>query len=145
MHPLVLLLLAAANAPDFALPDSHGTVVKLSALRGEFVLVNFWATHCGPCVLEMPWLAEFHQRFRPRKFRVIGVSLDESWREVRSFLAQQPVAYPIVLGTEALADRYKVEALPATFLVNRRGQIVWSHTGLIDRRTLDAVLRKHLR
>lgn len=143
-NTLALWLVVLSAAPDFSLLDAQGTRVKLGALRGEVVLVNFWATHCAPCVLEMPWLDEFHARFRKRKFRVLGISLDESWADVRAFLAKKPVRYPVVPGTEALVDQYKVEAMPASFLVNRRGEVVWSHTGLIGRNTLEAVIRKHL-
>ena len=139
----MLLAGSLSPAPGFALKDSAGAEVRLSKLRGHVVLVNFWATHCAPCVQEMPWLAEFHARYARRKFTVVGVSMDESWGDVRAFLAKKPVPYPVALGSDPVADAYKVEAMPASFLVDRRGRIVWTHVGLVDRAALEAVIRRH--
>lgn len=141
----LLLLLASVAAPDFALKTAQGREIKLNALTGQVVLVNFWATNCPPCVQEMPWLAAFQYKYAQRKFTVVGISLDEDWATVQAFLAKKPVPYPVVLGNDALADRYHVEAMPLTALVDRRGRIVWTHTGLIDRKQAQREIEKLLR
>lgn len=145
---LLPLLLLAANpqpAPDFSLPSAAGPTITLSQLKGKIVLVNFWATHCTPCVQEMPWLARLHHKYSKRNFTIIGISLDEAWPAVKSFLKQKPVPYNIVLGDDALSGRYHVEAMPFTALLDRQGRIVWTHTGLIDPQQTEREIQKLLR
>ena len=132
-------------APDFALPDAGGATVRLSDYRGKVVLLDFWATWCGGCKLELPWFVEFADAFRDRGFAVIGVSLDEEgWKAVRPFLKEKPLNFPVVVGDERLALAYDVAALPKTLLIGRDGTIVSSHTGVVDkdemRREIEALL-----
>ena len=145
MKLLATLLLSALSAPDFTLPDAKGHEIQLAKLKGKTVLVNFWATHCAPCVQEMPWLAAFYEKYRKRNFTIIGISLDDDWKTVQAFLKEKPVPYPIVLGNDQLADRYKVEAMPVSALIDKQGRIAWQHTGLIDREQTEAQIRKLLR
>jgi peroxiredoxin len=122
-------------APDFALKDANGTTVRLSDYRGKVVLLNFWATWCGPCKLEIPWFMEFEQEFKDRGFAVLGVSMDDDgWDAVKPYIAQRKVNYRIVLGNDAVADQYEgVEALPTTFLIDREGRIAAKHQGLVSK------------
>src|SRR5215471_10009049 len=85
------------NAPDFVLPDSTGSKLKLSDYKGRVVLLDFWATWCHGCKTEIPWYVEFQERYKNAGLSAIGVSMDDGWDPVRSFLAEHKVNYPIVL------------------------------------------------
>jgi peroxiredoxin len=138
MITLFMMATALLAAPDFRLTDTEGNTVQLSKLRGQVVLVNFWSTTCAPCVQEMPWFSEFAREFRGRKFTVLGLAIEESWEPVRAFLRKSPVGYRVALSTDAVADQYKVDAMPTTLLLDRRGRVIWLHTGLVDRAHLRA-------
>ena len=120
------------TAPDFTLKDADGKVVRLSDYKGKVVLLNFWATWCGPCKIEIPWFMEFEQEHKDRGFAVLGVSMDEDgWDAVRPFLAELRVNYRTLLGTDLVAQQYGgVDALPTTFVIDREGKIASTHVGL---------------
>ena len=121
------------EAPDFSGKDSNGDLVRLSEQRGKVVLVDFWMTTCAPCKVEIPWFVEFARTYRDRGFVVIGVAVGESWDVVRPFLEENGVDYPILLGEDELADRYRVMVLPTTVVVDREGRIAHIHEGLTDK------------
>src|ERR1700688_4727788 len=86
-------------APDFTLKDSAGSPVKLSAYKGKVVLLDFWATWCTGCKVEIPWYVEFQNKYRNDGLVAIGVSMDDDgWKSVKPFLAQHPISYPVVIG-----------------------------------------------
>src|SRR5580658_7271538 len=88
---------------DFALKDSGGKTVKLSDYRGKVVLLNFWATWCAPCKIEIPWFVEFQQTYKSRDFAVLGVSMDEDgWDSVRPYMAAHKLNYPVVVGGDSI-------------------------------------------
>src|SRR5579884_2983136 len=123
-------------APDFTLTDSNGAKVKLSEYRGKVVLLNFWATWCGPCQVEIPWFKEFHQQYKSRGLEVIGVSMDEDgWTAVKPYITEHKVNYRILLGDDTVAQLYGgLEALPTTFMIDREGRFAFSpHVGLIGK------------
>jgi peroxiredoxin len=123
------------QAPDFALKDADGKTVRLSDYRGKVVLLDFWATWCGPCKIEIPWFMEFERTYRDRGFAVIGISMDEEgWDAVKPFVADLAVNYRMVLGNDQVAEEYGgVEALPTTFLIDREGKIAAVHVGLASK------------
>jgi len=133
-------------APDFELKDMNGKTIRLSDYRGQVVLVNFWATWCGPCKIEIPWFVEFQRAYKDRGFTVIGVSVDEDgWDAVRPFLARREVNYPVVIGTVEVEQKYGgVEALPMSFLVDRDGRIASTHVGLVTKKTYEEEIRQLL-
>ena len=120
------------NAPEFALKDADGKTVRLSDYKGKVVLLDFWATWCGPCKIEIPWLKEFQRKFRDRGFEIIGVSMDdEGWQVVKPFVAELGINYRIVIGDDSTAQLYGgVDALPTTFVIDREGKIAAVHVGL---------------
>ncbi|GIU74421.1 MAG: hypothetical protein KatS3mg004_1508 [Bryobacteraceae bacterium] len=133
-------------APDFELKDVNGKTIRLSDYRGQVVLLNFWATWCGPCKIEIPWFVEFQRTFKDRGFTVIGVSVDEDgWEAVRPFLAARQVNYPVVIATPEVETRYGgVEALPMSFLIDRDGRIASTHVGLVTKKTYEDEIRQLL-
>ena len=125
-------------APDFALKDADGRTVHLSDYKGKVVLLDFWATWCGPCRMEIPWFIEMQRQNRDRGFEVLGVSMDDNgWEDVKPFLAEMKVNYRIVIGNDATAEVYGgVESLPTTFLIDREGRIAVVHVGLTSRKDI---------
>ena len=123
------------TAPDFALKDADGRTVRLSDYRGKVVLVNFWATWCGPCKIEIPWFMELEQENKDRGFAVLGVAMDEGgWDAIKPFLAELRVNYRTLLGTDMVAQQFGgVEALPTTFVIDREGRIASTHVGLVNK------------
>jgi cytochrome c biogenesis protein CcmG/thiol:disulfide interchange protein DsbE len=120
-------------AADFTLRDANGTAVKLSDYRGKVVLLNFWATWCGPCTLEIPWFIEFEQQYKTQGFAVIGVSMDEEgWNAIKPYMAAHKMNYRVLLGDDSVSQLYGgVESLPTTFLIDRKGRVAFPpHIGL---------------
>lgn len=119
-------------APAFALRDLDGREFSLASLRGQVVLLDFWATWCAPCRKSMPELEALHQRYRARGVTVLGVSIDEgSPKKVRGFVKARRLTYPIAIDTDRAPAwaAYKVKAVPAAFLIDRDGRIVAQWTG----------------
>ena len=130
-------------APDFSVTDLRGQPVTLSADRGKVVLLDFWATWCGGCKLEIPWYIDFYRQYRDRGLAAIGASMDEDgWTSVRPFLARGndpetggniAMPYSVVIATPAMAQRYQIHAMPVTVLIDRKGRIACTHVGVVDR------------
>ena len=118
-------------APDFALRDVNGKLVKLSGLHGKVVLLDFWATDCGGCRVEIPWFIEFQREYRDRGLVVLGVSLDDSgWKVVKPFVEEKQMNYPVMLATEDVTKRYHIESMPTTLVIGKSGCIAATHVGL---------------
>jgi peroxiredoxin len=113
--------------------------VSLSDYKGKVVLLNFWATWCGPCKIEVPWFIEYEQKLKDRGFAVVGVSMDEDgWDAVKPFMQQYGVNYRMLMGNDMVAQQYGgIDALPTTFVIDREGRIASAHVGLVSRRDYD--------
>ena len=133
-------------AVDFKLTDSNGKEAKLSDYKDKVVLLNFWATWCGPCEVEIPWFKEFEQTYKDRGFAVLGVSADEEgWPAVRPFMKALSMNYRIVLDDGKMPSPYKdIEALPTSYLIDRQGRVAVQHTGLVSKDTYKQGLEKLL-
>ena len=122
------------QAPDFTLKDANGHTVRLSDYRGKVVLLDFWATWCGPCKIEIPWFQEFERQYKDKGFAVIGVAMDEEgWNVVKPFAQHMSINYRVVVGDDTIGDLYAnggIDALPTTFLIDRGGRIASIHVGL---------------
>jgi cytochrome c biogenesis protein CcmG/thiol:disulfide interchange protein DsbE len=133
-------------APDLLGTDSQGGVVRLSTLRGRVVVLNFWATWCGPCLKEIPVLNELSVRYGTQGLTVVGVSLDDDgWAAIQKFTAGTPIEYGVALGNDAVSDAYgRVDALPLTFIIDREGVITVKHKGAMAAGQFDQQLEKML-
>jgi len=127
-------------AADFMLSDAKSTRVKLSDYKGKVVLLNFWATWCGPCKVEIPWFVEFEKKYQDRGFAVLGVSMDEGGLEVvRTFIEEHKVNYRVAIGTDQVARLYGgVDSLPRTFIIDLEGRNASAHIGLASKRNYES-------
>jgi peroxiredoxin len=125
---------ASALAPDFKLETLDGHQRSLNDYRGRFLLVNFWATWCGPCKMEMPSLEALHRRFGSKKFTVLGISNDPfGARVVKPFVKAHGLSFPILLDPkQEISKRFGVHSLPTTFLVDPEGRILGVLSGAED-------------
>ena len=131
------------EAPDFSLTSLDGEAeVQLSALRGQIVILDFWATWCAPCVAQVPPLNALYDLYRERgDVQVFGISVDlEGPEAVRAWVAENGVRYPILMGGESVAHRYGALGFPATFVVGPEGRIRERHVGVVDAEVLDRTL-----
>ncbi len=121
-------------APDFELQTLDGKNLKLSGLRGKAVLLNFWATYCGPCKIEMPWFVELQKEYGPQGFQIVGVANDDaSIEEIANFAKEMGINYPILIGKDSVSDSYNVSVLPTTFFLDRDGKLIAREFGLVSR------------
>jgi len=132
-------------APEFGLKDSSGKVISVKDYRGKVLVLDFWATWCHGCKLEIPWFSEFQPKYAGNGLEVVGVSLDnEGWTVVRPFISSTKIPYRIVLGDDAIAKKYGIENMPDTFLIDREGRIAAAYTGLVDRKDVEANIQQLL-
>ena len=133
-------------APDFTLESLDGGNMRLSDLRGKAVLLNFWATWCGPCKIETPWLVELQKQYGSQGLQIIGVAMDDSAKEdIAKFAKEMGVNYPVLLGKEAVGDAYGgVPALPESFFIGRDGKIVDKIIGLRSRSDIEDAIKAAL-
>jgi len=120
-------------APPFALVDLDGAPLDLARLRGKVVIIDFWATWCGPCRDEAPRLVALQNQLGPRGLQLVGISLDDDAAPVRKFVREHNVNYPVAVGDAGLAKRYgTVLGLPVKILVDRDGRMAARHSGAVD-------------
>ncbi|HZQ91545.1 MAG TPA: TlpA disulfide reductase family protein [Terriglobales bacterium] len=139
--------LRGAMAPDFELKSLDGQPVKLSSLRGKAVLLNFWATWCQPCKLEMPWFEELHKQYAGQGLEVVGVAMDDaSVADIRKFARDDvKVSYTILIGKEAVGQAYGgVQFLPTTFYIDRNGKVLDRVFGIVSRKEIEDNIKKAL-
>ena len=129
-------------APDFSATDVSGQLVKLSDFRGKVVVLNFWATWCGPCKAEIPMMNALQQKYGHRNFTVLGVSLEEDgWNVVKPYMQSAQFKYPVLVGREDVAALYHgLDSIPTTFVIDRSGHIAAVHVGLCGRSEYEAGL-----
>jgi thiol-disulfide isomerase/thioredoxin len=140
------ILSKSTPAPDFTLETLDGTNMRLSDFRGKAVLLNFWATWCAPCKIEMPWFVDLQKQYGPRGLQIVGVAMDDSSKEdIAKFAKDMGVNYPVLIGKEAVGDEYGgVPALPESFFIGRDGKIVDRIIGLKGKEEIEDSIKKAL-
>jgi cytochrome c biogenesis protein CcmG/thiol:disulfide interchange protein DsbE len=121
------------KSPDFELKSLDGRTVKLSDFRGKAVLLNFWATYCGPCRVEMPWLRDIYKQYQAQGLEIVGVSMDDDGekQQVTDFVREINVNYTILMGNHSVGDAYGgARFLPQTFFIDRDGKVTGSAVGM---------------
>jgi len=117
-------------APDFALKSSTGENLRLSEYRGDVVMINFWATWCGPCRQEMPLLDELYNRYERVGFNLLGVNIDDDSRRAMQMIEDLGISFPVLFDAQKEVSKlYNVEAMPVTVLVDREGNVRYVHLG----------------
>lgn len=124
--------LVGKPAPAFALADAAGKPIHLADYKGKVVLLDFWATWCSPCKIEIPWFMDFQREYKDKGLIVLGVSMDDDgWKVVNEYVAKMNMNYPIVLGNDTVGNLYGgVDSLPTTFLIDRSGKIASARVGM---------------
>jgi thiol-disulfide isomerase/thioredoxin len=126
---LMLPVPGEPKAKNFTLMSANGGEISLQDYRGNFVLVNFWATWCPPCIKEMPALNSLHNKLKSKNFRVVGVHVGPALATVKQYLKDRPVDFDIVIDKNMSLSSWEVAGLPTTFLVNPAGEIIYRATG----------------
>jgi len=121
-------------ARDFTVTDLSGAAISLSQFRGKVVLLDFWAVDCGGCKVEIPWYVAFDKTYRDKGLALIGIDMyGESPDMVKTFMEKAHMNYLVAIGSDALRERFHVEEMPLTLLIDRSGRIALSHAGIVDR------------
>ncbi len=154
--PQYLSPLQGKPAPEFTLEDLSGKKVSLASYKGKAVLLNFWATWCGPCKIETPWLIELRNQYAAQGFEVLGISADDIDRdnpaklsqekqEIARFVQQMRMPYPVLIDGDSISKPYDgLDALPASFFVDRNGIVVAAQLGLTSKSEIEANIKKAL-
>ncbi|MBI4809466.1 MAG: TlpA family protein disulfide reductase [Nitrosomonadales bacterium] len=139
---ILLLAAGSASAQDFVFKDLQGQAQRLSDYRGKWVLVNFWATWCPPCLEEIPDLIALHEAHKNTDLVVIGVALDSTKESVVEFVAKKRISYPIVFGDYDMATQVgEVEALPTSYLYDPSGKLVSYQQGMVTRSSVESYIK----
>lgn len=134
---------AQRKAPNVIFTTADGKTHDLSKLKGKVVIVNFWATWCGPCRVEIPDFIDVYKSYKSKGVEIIGVSLDrDGWEKVTPFVQKHNINYPVVMGNGEIARKFSnFNAIPTTFIIDKNGTIIEEHTGVLTKAQLEAKLK----
>ena len=154
VHAPLIALAARKPAPAIQLTSDTGQTKRLSDYRGKVVLLNFWASECGGCILELPSIIDIHAANKNKSFTVVGISMDiayeelknekQAWDKVKPFMAKSKINYPILMGYESLFKKFGLDALPDTLLLDKSGNIAAVYVGIISKDNAEANINKLL-
>jgi peroxiredoxin len=142
------------TAPALQLTSDTGQTKRLSDYRGKVVLLNFWASECGGCIMELPSIIDIQTTNKSKSFTVVGISMDipyeelkneqQAWDKVKPFVAKSKINYPILMGYESTFKTFGLNALPDTLLLDKTGKIAALYTGIISKDNAEANINKLL-
>lgn len=133
-------------APDFTVTDLSGGTIRLAELRSKVVLLDFWAVECAGCKVEIPWYVAFDKAYRAKGLALIGIDMyGESPDVVKTFMKTAHMSYPVAIGNDGLGERFHVEEMPLTLLIDRSGRIAFSHAGIVDKTQFEKAIQELLR
>lgn len=151
VHAVLIAPAARQPAPMFYLAGETGKKVHLSDYRGKVVLLNFWATDCGGCILEIPSFIELERAYKNKGFTAVGISVDisyeglkgadEAWGKVRPFVATHKLNYPILMGDDSVSSAYELKAYPATYLIDKSGRIAATYVGVVNKDNVETNIK----
>jgi peroxiredoxin len=151
VHAALIAPKARTTAPTFHLVGETGKTVQVSDYGGKVVLLNFWATGCGGCVLEIPSFIELERAYKDKGFTAVGISVDksyedlknddEAWKKVRPFVVNHKLNYPILMGDDLTVSAYKVDAYPATYLIDKSGRVAAIYVGVVNKDNVEANIK----
>ncbi len=123
---------ADIEAPAFTLQSADGRTVSLAQFKGDVVMINFWASWCGPCRQEMPLLDDIYKQYKDMGFTLLGVNVEPDAHDANAWLKKTPVSYPILYDPKSrVSQLYRVQAMPATVIVDRNGVVRFMHNGYL--------------
>jgi cytochrome c biogenesis protein CcmG/thiol:disulfide interchange protein DsbE len=125
---------------NFTLKDINGKDVKLSSLKGKVILLDFWATWCEPCKVEIPWFAEFQTKYGARGFQAVGISVDDTVEKLKPYVAKYKMNYPVLVGLnhDDVQNAYgPLWGIPVTTLISRDGKLCVKHSGLSSKQNFE--------
>jgi cytochrome c biogenesis protein CcmG/thiol:disulfide interchange protein DsbE len=155
-EPQYISSLQGKPAPAFTLEDLSGKKHSLADFKGKALLINFWATWCGPCKIETPWLIELRSQYAAQGFEVLGISADDldrsdpqklsdDKRQIARFVQQEQIPYPVLIDADSISQPYGgLDSLPASFYVDRNGVVVAAQLGLTSKDEIEANIKKAL-
>jgi len=127
----ILKITPSSDPVEINLKDTRGDSVRLSDFRGKIVFLNFWASWCGPCRIEMPSMEKLHRRLKGRDFAIVAVNLQEQASRVKAFLKQYGLTFTVLLDTNGrVGARFGIRAIPTTFILDRQGRLIGHALGL---------------
>jgi len=138
---------AQAAKLNYTMKDVNNANVRLSSYKGKVILLDFWATWCGPCKVEIPWFIEFQQKYGKNGLQVVGVSVDDTLSKLKPYVADMKMTYPVLqgLGHDDMLEAYSpMPALPTTVLISRDGKICARHIGMASKESFEAAIKSLL-
>jgi len=151
VHAVLIPPAARKAAPAFRLKNEAGKEIEIKDFKGKVVLLDFWATECGGCVLEIPYFIELQQVYKDKEFTAVGVSMDiayedlkspeEAWSKVKPFVAAHKINYPILMGDESISREYNLQAYPMTCLLDKDGKIAATYVGVVSKTDVETNIK----
>ncbi len=133
------------KAPDFALKNPDGKVIKLSDFRGKVVVLNFWGTWCPPCRQELPDFVRVYNNYRNKGMEILGIAVNSKESEVKAMIAEYKITYPVCMGDPKVESLYGgIRAVPTTIIIDRKGNIVSRKIGIIREKEFEEILKQLL-